>query len=461
MEMIQKQVNYKKPKLPAFVAVILYLTVFFYLTFPKAGIKIEGIPVTVSDLLFMLLMLFCLTKITYWRETFNQFKVVIALLISSLFYILLKLGYSYWHYDLLRVGTIVPLLIYPAILLILLLFYCHYDIQWKKLLLLPVAAFVILSFYALLQYFLGVENVMVPGLTYNWTDAQNPQILMTKKNFYGYYTKIFSTYQNGNIFGVNLLLIFPLVFELLYRRRKILGYIALAFFITVAFLSASRAVWAGVIFYVFIRFFLLKRGWGKLLVVFPLSLISALLLFFESLRFRANLFLGKDVIPELIKLPALDKTVKLAGGGGETWAKTNIVTEPQITDLAGREGGLYKLWDATFGALNWEAIFIGPYGLLPRGSYGISGEMVYMTLFAYLGLIGLILWSLPILFTLYNFFKLRNDFILQGILLGLVSYFIVASIEGAYWLSPTAFNLWFIIGIGWIRWHYLKATNGA
>ncbi|HNX28811.1 MAG TPA: hypothetical protein PKN87_05295 [Syntrophomonadaceae bacterium] len=443
----------QKPKMPLLIAITLYFMLFFCFTFPKAGIKIADIPVTVSDILFLLLILFSLTRITCWRETFFHNKTVIILMMIFACYATLKLGYSYWHYDLLNIGVIVPLLVYPVIFLILLLFDRLYSIPWEKMLLIPVIAFIILSVYALLQYFLGIETVMIPGLTYNWTDAQNPLILVEKKNYYGPYTKIFSTYQNGNIFGVNLLLLFPLVFELLYDRRKSLGYIALGFFITVAFHTASRAVWAAVLCYVLIRFLLFKQGLKKLTVIFPLSFITALLLFVEQLRSRVSNLLGKDSIPRIIKVSYTENFAKHAPVPDtiDWW-----VDQPQIKNLSGREEGIFKLWEATFGTLNWGAIFLGPYGILPRSSYSIVGEMLYAAVFAYLGLIGLILWSLPVLFSLYNFYKLRGDYIVRGILLGLVGYFIAAVMEGAYWVSPTAFNLWLIIGIGWIRWHSIK-----
>lgn len=459
METIRMQESIRKPKLPISIAIILYLTFFFYLAFPKAGIKVAEIPITVGDLLFLLLIFFCLTRFNYWLETFNKFRTVIMLLMISSGYALLKLGYSYWHYNLFKAGVFVPIIIYPTIFLILLVLYSQYDIAWKKLLIIPVVAFVILSVYALLQLFLGVETVMVPGLSYNWTDAQNPHILATKYNYYGHFTKIFATYQNGNLFGVNLLLIFPLVFELVYGKSKKFGYIALALFITVAFLTASRAVWAGIVFYVLIRFFLLKKSWGKITVMFPLFLSSSLLLFVEPMRYRANMFLGKDKIPQLIKLPTVEKIIEQAGGGGKAWEQANSYIKPQIENYSERKEPLYKLWDATFGSLNWKAVFFGPHGILLKGTYGITGEMTYAAIFAYLGLIGLVLWSLPILYSLYNFFLGRDDLIMRGILLGLVTYFFVATVEGAYWFSPTAFNIWLIIGIGWTRWHHLQTNE--
>ena len=450
-----------KSKMPLYIAAILYFIIFFYLTFPKAGIKIEGIPIALHDILFLFLILFSLTRMADWSATFLQNKRVIILMMIFAIYASLKLGYSFWHAGLLDVGIIIPLLVYPVIFLLLLLFDQVYEMPWDTLLLIPIAAFFILCVYALMQFFMGIENVMVPGLTYNWTDAQDPNILSTKHNIYGPYTKIFSTYQNGNIFGVNLLLIFPLVFELLYERRKSLGYLAMVVFITVAFLTASRAVWAGVFLYVLIRFFLFKQGWKRVLVILPLLFMSSLLLFIEPLRYRANMFLGKDTIPKIIEVPGMDSISEQAGGTDQTWARLHTDEPPQIENLSGRLDNLYRLWDATFGTLNWGAIFFGAYGILPKRSYGIPFEIIYAAIFGYFGLIGLVLWSLPILFSLYNFFKLRDDLVIRGVLLGLICYFIAAMAEGAYWLTPTVFNLWLIIGIGWLRFNYLNQTTRA
>ncbi|NLF46245.1 MAG: hypothetical protein GX581_09220 [Syntrophomonadaceae bacterium] len=371
------------------------------------------------------------------------------------FYALLKFSYVYMHRGFLDIDAIVPLLVYPLILWILLLLDEIYELPWKVLLYIPIAAFTVVAVYAVLQFFLGIENIMIPGLTYNWTEAQDPRSFLLKNNYYGQYTKIFSTYQNGNVFGVNLLLFFPLVFELLYDRSKLKGYLAMVVFITIALLTASRAVWVGVVFYIFLRFIIYKIGWKKVTAVFPLTYAASLLFVVDSLRYRANMFLGWGTIPRIINIPGGKSIYRRAGGDQEwsvqEWSVQEWQHEPQIENLSNRKESLLKLWEGTFGSLHWEAILFGAYGLLSRRRFAIPGEMLYPAIFAFLGLIGLILWFLPILFSLYNFIQRRSDKVMRGVLLGLMTYLLVAAAEGAYWLPPTAFNLWVIIGIGWLR----------
>lgn len=442
--------DYSRPKMPVYIAVILFTTLFFYLAFPKAGLKIHEIPVGLHDVFYLFLLLFSLTRIKYWGRVFKGNKTMSILMLVFAFYALLKFGYVYMHRGFLDIDAIVPLLVYPLILWILLLLDEIYELPWKVLLFIPLAAFTVVAVYAVLQFFLGIENIMIPGLTYNWTEAQDPRSFLIKNNYYGQYTKIFSTYQNGNVFGVNLVLFFPLVFELLYDRSKPKGYLAMAVFITIALLTASRAVWVGVVFYIFLRFIIFKIGWKKVTAVFPLTYAASLLLIVDSLRYRANMFLGRGTIPRIINIPGGERVYRRAGGDRE-WSAQEWQLEPQIENLSNRKESLLKLWEGTFGSLNWEAILFGAYGLISRRRFAIPGEMLYPAIFAFLGLIGLILWFLPILFSLYNFIQRRGDKVIRGVLLGLMTYLLVAAAEGAYWLPPTAFNLWVIIGIGWLR----------
>ena len=288
--------------MPVWVIAVLFVTIFLYLTFPKSGIKIQGIPIAAQDILFFILILFSLIKVTYWSQVWNRNKTITALIIIFAVYVAVKVGYSYWHSNLLDIEIIVVWLVYPLIFWLLLCLDQIYELPWKGLLLIPVAAFIIVSVYALLQLVLGIENVMIPGLTYNWTDAQDPTIFFVKNNYYGSYTKIFSTYQNGNIFGVNLLLLFPLVFELLYDRKKYWGYLGLVLFIIVALLTASRAVWIGVLCYILLRFLFFPTGRRRIMVLLPISLMSSLILFTDFLRYRANMFLGKGVLPKIFEI---------------------------------------------------------------------------------------------------------------------------------------------------------------
>ena len=194
------------------------------------------------------------------------------------------------------------------------------------------------------------------------------------------------------------------------------------------------------------------------MAVYPVSLISALLLFIEPLRFRANMFLGKSKIPQLIDLPKIREIFIRAGEGTNLPPDTHYA-EHQAENLSGRKGGLISLWENTIGSLNWQTTFFGPYGVIPRESYETAGEILYVFIFTHFGLIGLVLWSLPFLLSLHIFFYKRHDYIMRGVLLGLAAYFLTAVFEGAYWLPPTAFNLWFIVAVGWVRTTHLQVQG--
>jgi hypothetical protein len=47
--------------------------------------------------------------------------------------------------------------------------------------------------------------------------------------------------------------------------------------------------------------------------------------------------------------------------------------------------------------------------------------------------------------------KARSDPLVKAVLISLICYLVAALAEGAFWYPPTAFNLWMLIGIGWLR----------
>jgi len=77
--------------------------------------------------------------------------------------------------------------------------------------------------------------------------------------------------------------------------------------------------------------------------------------------------------------------------------------------------------------------------------------MLYLALFQISGVLGALIWFAPIGLSIRCIFKSRSDPLLKAVLIGLISYLVAAIAEGAFWLPPTAFNLWMLLGIGWLR----------
>ena len=206
-----------------FAFTLLLITIFWNIWFPKAGIKLNGIPITVGNVFF---------AITFFVWIINKIKIgkiksykISAILIFEILYCILKYTIIYA-----RIGTIIPSLtfIIPLIIYPIMFFVAVDMIDSKekidKILKIIIYGFFFLCFYAILQYIIGIDKCDIPGLTVNLSDYKEMGTLWFMKKANGTdqaNAKIVSTYQNGNLFGINLIFIYPLVYYYYSKNEKI------------------------------------------------------------------------------------------------------------------------------------------------------------------------------------------------------------------------------------------------
>jgi hypothetical protein len=147
-------------------------------------------------------------------------------------------------------------------------------------------------------------------------------------------------------------------------------------------------------------------------------------------------------------------------------ARTRIleIHPDNLITLGGRLEPAAVLWRESIRDTNVTAFIIGPdvrteKRILAQG--GGAYEIFYLALYEIAGVVGILVWLTPIAFSLGHFYKCRADPIMRAVLIGLVSWLLVAFVEGAFWLPPTAFNLWTLIGIGWLRLQSLQNSAGG
>ena len=77
--------------------------------------------------------------------------------------------------------------------------------------------------------------------------------------------------------------------------------------------------------------------------------------------------------------------------------------------------------------------------------------MAYFCILMLGGIAGLIAFLGPIMFILikYTGKHIKESRILKGITHGVIVYIIIAFVEGALWLPPTAINLWMVLALGY------------
>ena len=228
-------------------ATTVALFCLFLVLFPKGGIRLFGIPETWGYLLIALSFPLLLPVRLFLQPLRLLRRQLIALALLVPFWVVfafawLRNGTEGYAGLAGALSTLVGLLFLPvAFLWIYPGFLSRVDgavlAKWLRWTVLGAALFGIFQFF---WRPLAGSFIQIPYLTINAgdpTDFEN-----TKNIARGFFFKLISTYNNGNIYGAATLILLPL-FDLISRRRwqQVIVRVAL-------FLTLSRTVWAGLIF---------------------------------------------------------------------------------------------------------------------------------------------------------------------------------------------------------------------
>lgn len=404
--------------------VLLLITVFINVTFPKAGIKLGGIPLTVGNV-FLLLTIMMWFFYVLWRRCFIFSKAERLVVIGCLYWLIRFLltmvggraGLSDW------VGFFVPLVVYPFTFLVF-NFFITEQRQIDLILRMLMWGTIIVFIFGFLQAAFGIERFSVPGLTVNYTDY------ISSTNWYAEkyngvqdgvtYSKTVSTYQNGNLLGVNILLFCPMIYESI--KKKVWQRVYMLVFVLFCILTGSKTCWVGIFLYLFIKsVVIINRKWADGRKVQFACLIIAVT------PVIAAIFL--NMFPQILERFKDSFTLK------------------NINDLSGRSESMSQLIDYFVNKTEW--ILIGPYGL--TSYWGSSYEMAYFCILMIGGIAGLVAFLGPIIYILAKYIgkHIKDSKVLKGVCHGLVVYIIIAFVEGALWLPPTAVNLWMVLALGY------------
>lgn len=249
--------------------ILVILICIFLVAFPKGGVKVGETPITFG---YILLLLYTLLSVLFIKvEDGNKLYIrqgrkyvlmcCLPFQIYSAFILLLSENTVSFGYVL---SFVLSVILMPFIFLFVLNKYLDLDrfdeifYPVFKNCIRFVAIFGIILF--VLKFRTG-KDFEIPYLTVNIDDAGT---IATKFNMRAGISKLVSTYNNGNIYGVSLLILLPLYFE----REKVLLFKLILILSLV--LTLSRTVWAGTVMY-FIVYFISKinstKGWITLAAV--------------------------------------------------------------------------------------------------------------------------------------------------------------------------------------------------
>jgi hypothetical protein len=231
----------------------------------------------------------------------------------------------------------------------------------------------------------------IPYITVNADDLG--ELARSKFNQRGSIAKLISTYNNGNIFGVCTLMLFPVFYKRTTSKIKIF-IVVLALLLTL-----SRTVWIGLLFF----FLILYRN--KLYQLAKIYLAGAILLF----------VIGSVLMTRYFQYGSLEGFIL-------------------DSNLGGRILQIRKVNDIT---------------LFGNGSYTIIDEIVYLSIFRQFGLVGLFLFCVSFFAPVYIFLQTKNNN--QVYLLGILTYLFVCLSDGCMLLIPTLVFFYFICTMAFIR----------
>lgn len=378
---------------------LLFLTLFI----PKAGTKVGSIPVYLS---LLSLSYFTLHGV-YRSLSKRNIPTLYLFALCMMFYVIVNFpNITRPHLDSSQ------LLAYSLAGTSFFAYYSaiNFKSDARQLSTYILAAFYFLAAYGFSQKIFGDYTVAIPGITANFADASTADFLAAKNNMiWGInYLKLTSTYQNGNVFGVNFLLIAFLSLCILRERGDKYIYQTIIM-VLVVLATASVSVYIGLIAGLTHFFILSNRGLISRKTL--LSSIAAVL--FLTITLSA-LLLTDNLFSQILTERVFDRN--LAEGGGRTENIQDYFKEVLSHPIYLLSGTLF---------FNYQ----GP-------------EVYEVTPLAVLQVFG------------FGFFVFLTYFILQITKKIHIRYqscaiaYLIASIsDGAFWLPPTALNFFLIIGI--------------
>lgn len=396
---------------------LCFLLIIFNILFPKCGIKVSGIPVTLGNVILFIAILYLLLSGGF--KFFYKFESVIILII---FYWSIRLSVGYYlgvDGQLSKfMSLFIPLCVYPLVFFAIVRYLDNKDFLNNVINWITISVWCVVI-YSVFQFIFGIGSTTIPFLSVNYSDyAEAPDSWwLNKFNGTGESIKIVSTYQNGNLLGANLLLLCPFVYSMIKNQYLKKLFVLLALFSVIV--AGSRSMYVGLfIFMVFkiCQYLLKNKTIHKIsLPSFLFSIVCTIAIIIIFFNYVTDAFINRIISVTDVKV--------LTSGQGRI---DNFI--------------VYLQWMLSNDSV--MDIIFGSYGVNYRGG---AFEMLYASLFVYGGLVGLGVTLYSILYLLrVNYY---DNYILNAIIDGMILYAIAAVSEGSFWLPPLALNLWIMIGL--------------
>lgn len=367
----------------------IFLLWLFLLVFPKGGIKIGPVPLTWGYLwLGVAATAACLRR--KWSVPLPRLRALLLLLPFQLICLWTVLANGTenpgW-----TIALFISFFFTPYAFLLLF----SEDIETMDLarffrLFKKGVAFI--SYYGIFLFIykqLMGKYLEIPLLTINWGDLG--MLDDFKCNSRGLVSKLISTYNNGQLFGISLSMLLPLYCYLQANKwHRWAAKLAVL-------LTLSRTAWIGLLFHEFFYGLLVEKSKKKAL---------------WSLLFFLSLFTG--------------------AAAAFSWAY-------------GLDLNFFL--DGNFGGRRDQLTTLQEWSFFPAKPFSHIQEMVYIAILSLFGVFGLLAYLLAMAGPLVSYFELPRSKERLAILLGLLNYLFISISDGATLYIPVLAFFWFLVSL--------------
>lgn len=396
---------------------VFFLTVFV-IYFPKGGIKIGSIPITWGYLVIFIVALLTFPRFilnirkfnfspSRWITIFSLLPFQSLVILSFLLNGVESIGFG--------ISLFVSVIFFPFAFLVLFSKYMD-EMSFNFLFVMVRRGVTFIAVFGILLFFYKLYTgsfLEIPFLTVNYDDVGE----LEEKNIdRGGIFKLISTYNNGNIYGVCVLMLLPL-YEFLEKSKlkKILVKTSLI-------LTLSRTVWIGLIIYELMKIvFISKLPLSQRLIFIPR--------FFNKLKIRKN-----DAFSILFFILGIFLLV---------------VAIFYMTFFIGRNSSF--LFDKDLGGRADQLTAIHHITLYPEKKFSQVAEIVYVSIMDSFGFLGLLLFLLAMFVPIFYGFLRRMPYgaslYKKSILCGLTIYLVLAFSDGAFLYIPVMAIYWFLLAL--------------
>lgn len=386
--------------------IMIFLMAIVIICLPKMGAPIaRGVPLYASVVLGeVIALLGFISAIRSKKDTLSQFFLLLMALVFCIWtgHLLISLGEQVSTSQVARI--VFKLLPFTGLGIAFYIIYrpnlLSLVVDWTRY------SFYFLLFYAFLQLVFGAEAVAINYITANYDSSFEEIIKKTNviHRLGGDTFKLFSTYQNGNLFAIALILIAPIA---IYSEKRLwVTLIVVPFFHLVIVFCASTTSYISLLLMDFI-FVISSSKMRRFALVFVGACFVAWVTLFSSMCAG-----DKCGAVQLLKAKLFERDMTV----NERWNKTAIWMENV-------ENNPIILF---FGELSTARVSI--FEVLPLSIMQFYGFLTMLLFYAF------IIYALkPLRFRIYK--------------IGVIVYLISSIGSGGFWLTPTPYIIGIVCGI--------------